>query len=447
MQKNTELFFSNKSSIEFPDLLENIIKYLSENYNELINKGGQNEKERLDSIIHQYLTDNRQSVKGMSQEETVKALYHECAEYSFLTKYFNFEIDKVESIEITSWDCVWIKYAGGKKEISDEHFFSPIHAKNVMNRLVHSDNAKPWVRGHLGKNIRITVNCGGGTLDDDVGISASIRFINPNHLTKMDLIRFGTLTPKMMDFLINAYRYGLSMLLAGETEAGKTTLMSIIMKEAVPDDSKLITIENTTREFDLIKRDPKTNEPLNCVVHLVTRDSDDEKQEIGEQTHLEYAMTFNPDYLCMAEVKGKEAFPTIEAAQTHPVIGTVQNKDAPTIPNRIVQLASLFCGNLSDKTLYALTVDSFPILFYAEKMKDGVRRVTEICECQLENDRPKAIPLWRFRTDYNEEVKGKIVVHGEFEKCENISSTLQKRLRNKGIEESMLQSFLKEGEP
>lgn len=56
----------------------------------------------------------------------------------------------------------------------------------------------------------------------------------------------------MMDLLCGIYRYGRSMLLAGETDAGKTTLMSVIMSEAVPYGKKLITIEYGDREFNLV---------------------------------------------------------------------------------------------------------------------------------------------------------------------------------------------------
>ncbi len=256
-----------------------------------------------------------------------------------------------------------------------------------------------------------------------------------------------TLTPNMMRFLVYGYRYGLSMMLSGETDAGKTTLMSIILSEAVPNNKKLITIENGTREFNLVKRDPVTGKIINSVIHLVTRDSDDEKQEITQQMLLEWSMTANPDYLCMAEVKGSESYETLEASVTHPVIGTTHTKKSEKdIPKRLVDLAAIK-GNLNDKTLYSMAIDSFPILFHAEKMADEVRRVTGISECQLKNGLPTFQPLWEYRTDYNEVVNGKTVVHGDFVKCGNISDDLQYQLRQKGIPKNILQSILEGEEP
>jgi len=313
-----------------------------------------------------------------------------------------------------------------------------------MIRLLHQskipiDNTKPLAIGHLGKNIRVTVDGGGGTLDDDVGISASIRFVNPNHLTKNDLISNGTLTEEMMDFLIAAYRYGLSMVLAGKTNAGKTTLMSIIMQEAVPPNKKLITIEYQDREFNLVL-------PNNKVVHFCTRESDNPDQVISAQRLLEFSMTMNPSYLCLAEIKGGEAFETIEAAETgHPVIATVHGASAEDIPNRLVPLASLRSKNFSERILYQLTAQAFPILFYAQKKEDGRRRVMNISECRYTDGEVHVVPLWQFKTDYCDVVNDKDIIHGHFEKLNIISKGLQQRLRENDIPEELLQSFLKEG--
>lgn len=444
------LYLSNSGSMEFPKLLDRVQTYLSENYKELMAEGGSKNPQQTKAYIRQYLSAQRLSVDGMNPDQTVDRLYREMAEFSFLTPYLNFEIKDVEGIEINSWDDVKVKFTGGRIQRAQGEFFSPDHAKNVLTRLLHQsnitmDNAKPLVRGHLGKNIRITVNGGGGTLDDDVGVAASIRFVNPNHLTRENLIQFGTLTPEMMDFLVYAYRYGLSMLLSGETDAGKTTLMEIIMGLAVPDDKKLYTIENGTREFDLIRRGPD-GKIVNNVIHTVTKESDDPKLAITQQMLLEHGMTMNPDYICMAEVKGSEAFETTEASLTgHPVIGTTHTDCDENAPDRVVQLASLKSSNLSDRTLYSMEAKAFPLLFHSDKMEDNVRRVTQISECRMDGDRPKVIPLWKYRVQSNETVKGKTVIHGKFEKCGVLSDNLQQRLRRKGIPEPVLRSFLKEG--
>lgn len=447
MSKNVGLYLSeSESASDYSHIFSKVQKFMSENYKELLSGDNEDKQAQMYSYIRQYLTQQKFRVEGLTTESLINRLYDDMAESGFLTKYLDLTIKNVEGIEINSWDDSKIKFSDGTIK-SDEHFYSPEHAKNVLNRLltkskITMDNSNPLVRGHIGKNIRITVNGGGGTLDEDVGIAASIRFVNPNHLKKEDLIEFGTATEEMLRFLCMLYRYGVSMMLAGETDAGKTTVMSIIMRMAVQHWKKLITIENGTREFDLVERD-ELGTILNNVVHMITKESDKEDLAITQQALLELAMTMNPDYICMAEVKGSEAFETIEAALTgHPVIGTTHTFSAEEIPDRLVQLASLQSSGLSDKTLYAMAVKAFPILFYSQKMEDGVRRITEICECSLVEDKPAFTTLYKFVVEKNEVLAGKTIIHGDFKKCNSISEYLQNRLRIKGIPEEMLCQFL-----
>ncbi len=446
MNKNVGLYISDsKSTRGYTEILSKVQKYMSQNYSELLSNDDENNQAQMYSYIRQYLTKQKLCVESLTTEQLINRLYSDMAEYSFLTKYLNFTVGDVEGIEINSWDNVNIKKSDGTIE-TGENFYSPDHARNVLTRLLSKskipmDNAKPLVRGHLNNNIRITVNGGGGTLDESVGIAASIRFVNPSNLTKEDLIAFGTATDEMLDCLCTLYRYGVSMLLAGETDAGKTTIISIIMR-IVPYDKKLYTIENGTREFDLRKRD-KSGKIINNVVHTITKESDDPKLAITQQMLLEHGMTMNPDFICMAEVKGSEAFETIEAALTgHPVIGTTHTFSAEEIHDRLVQLASLKGSGLSDKTLYSMAVKAFPIVFFAEKMEDGVRRITEICECSLVEDKPVYTTLFQYAVERNETVNGETIIHGHFQKLHPISEHLQNRLLKKGIPEDALQKLL-----
>lgn len=446
MNKNVDLYISESESKNYLQIFNKVQKFMSSNYKELLSGDNEDKQAQMYSYIRQYLSENRLRVDGLTTEQLINQLYNDMAEFGFLTKYLDFSEQGVEGIEINAWDDVKVKFSDGRVK-SDEHFYSPEHAKNILTRLLGKsniimDSAKPLVRGHLGKNIRITVNGGGGTLDEDVGVAASIRFVNPNHLQKEDLINSGTATEEMLHFLCTLYRYGVSMILAGETDAGKTTVMSIIMRLAVPHRKKLITIENGTREFDLVERDAE-GKIINNVVHMITKEADKEELAITQQQELELAMTMNPDYLCMAEVKGSEAFETIEAALTgHPVIGTTHTFSPEEIPDRLVQLASLQSSGLSDNTLYRMAVKAFPILFYAQNMEDGVRRITKICECSLENDHPAFTTLYQYVVKKNEIVDGKTVIDGSFQKCGTISEYLQNRLRIKGIPEKVLQQFL-----
>jgi pilus assembly protein CpaF len=442
---NRTIFQSQTKSFEFPVLFDQIQNYMSEQYRDLLSNADDINRPQFLALIRQYLTEQKCGVPGYDFETLVEKLYDEMAGFSFLTKYVNLSVPDVEEININSWDDVKVTFSDGRVEPADGEFYSPGHAVNVVKRMLQKsniilDNGRPCVRGHLGKNIRITVN-GPGVIDDDVGVTASIRFVNPKKIGKADFIRFGTATEEMLDFLSTLFQYGISMVLAGSTGTGKTTIMSWIMS-TVPDNKRLYTIENGNREFDLVKRD-ENGKIQNNVIHTVTRYSDDPKQNITQQVLLEQGLTFDPDYICMAEMKGSEAYEAQEAARTgHAVISTVHAKSCSKIYDRIIDLCSLK-GNLSDKLLSSFVVDAFPITFYVRKMEDNVRRITEICECELDdNGRRKLSTLYQFHTFKNEVTNGKTKVHGKFERVGVISKNLQQELRDNGIPESVLQKFI-----
>jgi pilus assembly protein CpaF len=446
MTNTGDMFNSGVNQLKYAGLLSKVQHYMSEHYASLLSeRGSARKKEMEQSYIRQYISKHQFSVSGYTTDELVAALYNEMAEYSFLTPYLNGENNDWEEININRWDDVKISYCDGRIERSKEQFLSPQHATDVVKRLLRQSNitfdeARPCVRGHLNNKIRITVN-GPGVIDDDVGVQASIRYINPKRLGKKAFIESGMATEEMLDFLSTVYRYGISICLAGPTGSGKTTVMGWILS-TLPDWKRIYTIENTTREIDLTRRDGN-GVVLNNVLHTVTRDSDDPKQCVTEQMLLEQGLTFNPDYICMAEMKGSEAFETQEAARTgHAVITTVHAKNCAEIYDRILDLCSLK-GNLSGELLKVSIAKAFPITFIVRKMEDNVRRIVEICECIPNKDETyKLNTLYRFRTLQNAEKNGKTVVNGRFEKVAVISEKLQQELRDNGILENTLKKLI-----
>jgi len=196
--------------------------------------------------------DKRIAVKGMDGQGLIDALYTEMAEYGFLTKYIFGK--GIEEIDINSWQDIEVQYSDGRNEKLDEHFDSPDHAINVIRRMLHVsgmvlDNASPAVLGHLSKNIRIAV-LKTPLVDEDVGVCASIRIVNPQSMKKQDFVRGKTATEPMLDFLSSCIRYGISVCVAGATSSGKTTVLGWLLT-TIPNNKRIYTIENGSRELDL----------------------------------------------------------------------------------------------------------------------------------------------------------------------------------------------------
>lgn len=393
--------------------------------------------------IAKYLTDYNINVEGFDFDGLIDRLYAEMAEFSFLTQYLF--SDDVEEININSWKDVKITYSNGKILPASERFNSPQHAIDVIRRVLHQsgmilDYSQPMVRGHLSNKIRITV-LGNPVTDEEKGVAASIRIVNPRHLGKDDFIKNKTATAEMLDFLALCLRYGLSMCVTGATGSGKTTVMAWLLS-TIPDHMRLFTIENGCREFDLVKEDGQGN-VINNVVHTVTRYSEDSKQNIDQEKLLEYALTSNPDIVCVGEMKSAEAFAAQEAARTgHGVITTTHANSCDTTYNRMVTLCKTKY-DINDKTLYNLVTEAFPIVMFAKRLEDSSRKIMEITECEILPDGERKIrTLFRYNITENSIYKGKVTIKGEFERVNPISESLRKRLRENGMPLSALEKLM-----
>lgn len=431
----------------FPEVLKEVQEHITKNYASTLKDGadeshGQGDRNALlvKSYIQKYLEDNNLGVEGTGQEELCELIYGEMTGFSFLTRYLY--RDDVEEININQWKDVKVTYSNGEIMPCKEHFNSPQHAIDVIRRMLHKsgmifDSAQTIVVGHLSNKIRITV-MGDGVIDRDKGLSASIRIVNPRKLTKQQFVDYGTATAEMLDLLAACYCHGVSMCITGATSSGKTTLMSWILGQ-VPYNKRIVTLEQGCREFDLTVEDEAGN-VLNNVVHLVTRFSDDPKQNITLVKLLETTLTINPDCVAVAEMKGAESMQAINAANTgHSVITTIHANSCSDTYYRMVTLCKQ-SYDMDDSTLMGLATKAFPIVAFAKKLEDNSRRLMEISECEYLPDssrsgegRQRMRTLYRFNITDNRIVDGKAKIIGHYEKVEPPSEGLLKRLRENGM--------------
>lgn len=428
---------------DFEDILQEVQEYISGKYALLITDDADRQKDQIKAYIIKYLMDYSLAVDEMTQDELVEELYSEMAEYSFLTKYL-FRND-IEEINVNAWNDIKVTYSSGEILPTKEHFNSPSHAVDVIRRLLHKsgmilDSSQPIVVGHLSEKIRITV-LGQGVIDNHVGVAVSIRIVNPRKLEKEDFVRQETASEEMLDFLSLTHRYGESMCLTGATSSGKTTLMSWILS-TLPDNKRIYTIENGTREFNLLKKNDK-EEVLNNVIHTVTRHSEDPKQNITMVKLLETGLTVNPDYICVAEMKSEEAFFAQEAARTgHGVTTTIHASSCIATYYRMVTLCKQRY-DMDERTLYNLVTEAFPIVAFCKRLEDNSRHIMEITECSVDEEGNRAInTLYKFHITDNQMIDGKLKILGYYEKVNNISKAMQKRLTENGMPSHVLDAFL-----
>ena len=439
----SELFFApQEKGVTFAEALSQVQGYLSETYATLITEDNSDAKEQMKRRMARYLQENRIAVDGMTASELVDALYTEMAEYGFLTKYIF--ADGIEEIDINSWRDIEIQYSDGHTAKLEEHFDSPEHAANVIRRMLQNsgkvlDNASPIITSRLAKNIRISV-IKTPVLDEDAGVAASIRIVNPRNLSKADFVQSGTATEEMLDFLSACLRYGVSICVAGATSSGKTTVAGWLLS-TIPDRKRIFTIEDGSRELQLIRE--RDGRVTNSVVHTQTRDSENERQRIDQIALLDIALRFNPDIICVGEMRGPEANAAQEAARVGiAVLTTIHSNSSEGTYRRMVSLCKR-AVDTPDDTLMGYVTEAYPIVVYCRQLENKQRRITNISECEILPDGSRRLhKLYEYHITDNHLEDNRFIIEGEHRKCEEISESLRHRFIENGMSLGELAQFV-----
>ena len=429
--------------IAFVPLLHQVQEYISQNYAAALTE--RSKFPQLKTYIEKYLRDKGYTVEGMTTGALTDKLYGEMAEYSILTKYLG--KDEIEEINVNGWDDIAITYTDGHIEKAAEHFYSPGHAIDIVKRLLHHsgmiiDNATPMSQGHLPGNTRITA-LKEPLVDDDRGISVSIRLLHPSKVNRVQLINGGTATAKMVDFLCICLRYGVSFVVAGATSSGKTTLLNALLT-SIPDNKRIFTIESGSRELSLVR--VKDGKVENNVVHTLSRPSDNEAYDITQEDLVVASLRFNPDIVVVGEMRDLEAYSAVEASLTgHTVVSTIHASAADAAHMRLALLCQKrFPINFQTSLMQA--GQAFPIVVYAHKLEDNSRKIMDISECVISgNGEREYRTLFRYNITGNDMDGDAFKIDGHFEQPELMSDNLRRKLIQFGVPQTTLNKFLMKG--
>ena len=430
--------------IELSSLVPLCQSFIARNYSAaIIDKS---KTEELKAYIGKYLYDTDYSVVGFDTKELVERLFEEMAEYSILTKHL--ADPDIEEININGWDDVALTHLDGRIEKAKEHFFSPTHAIDIVKKLLqHSgmiiDNAAPIAQGHLPNNTRVTA-LKEPIVDADRGIAVSIRMLHPQRVDRESLLQTESITEEMLYFLEVCLRYGVSFVVAGRTSSGKTTLLNSLLG-SIPDGKRIYTIESGARELSLIKRDGN-GKVVNNVVHTLSRPSDKEAYDISQEDLVMAALRFDPDIICVGEMRDAEAHSAVEASSTdHTVVTTVHGGGGRYAHRRIAFLSQRRFP-IDMKISMQQAALAFPVVVFAHKLEDNSRKVMDISECVVHDDGELEYrTLYRYQINSNEYKDGRFHIIGEFIKENSPSDYLCTKLLRGGIPQEILHKFNKEG--
>lgn len=257
---------------------------------------------------------------------------------------------------------------------------------------------------------------------------------------KADFVQSGTATEEMLDFLSACLRYGVSICVAGATSSGKTTVAGWLLS-TIPDRKRIFTIEDGSRELQLIRE--HDGRVTNSVVHTQTRDSENERQRIDQIALLDIALRFNPDIICVGEMRGPEANAAQEAARVGiAVLTTIHSNSSEGTYRRMVSLCKR-AVDTPDDTLMGYVTEAYPIVVYCRQLENKQRRITNISECEILPDGSRRLhKLYEYHITDNHLEGNRFIIEGEHRKCEEISESLRRRFIENGMPLGELAQFV-----
>jgi pilus assembly protein CpaF len=182
-------------------------------------------------------------------------------------------------------------------------------------------------------------------------------------------VRLGTISRIAADFLDAAVVSGLNIIVAGGTQAGKTTLLNCLLA-AVPAHERVITCEEV---FEL-------KAPLADWVALQTRQPSLEGTgEIRLRRLVKEALRMRPSRIVVGEVRQEECLDLLIALNSGvPGMASVHANSAREAVTKLCTLPLLAGENVGHAFVVPTVATSVDIVVHVATENDGRRRVREI---------------------------------------------------------------------
>ncbi len=314
----------------------------------------------------------------------------------------------ITEIMVNGKDEVYIELDG--KLVKDESvsFINEEHIVRTIQRLIQPlgrtiDTTNPMVDARLQDGSRLNAVLPPLSLKGPV---LTIRKFKKELANIDDFLRNGALTPYMARFLEACVKAKLNILICGGTGAGKTTLLNIL-SSFIGKDERIVTIEDAA-ELKLEQ---------DHVISLETRNANYEGEgEVTVRDLVINSLRMRPDRIVVGEVRGKEAFDMLQAMNTgHEGSLTTMHANSPhDALNRLETMVLMAGMEIPVRAIREYIHEAIDIVVQIERLTDGHRRVTSICEVSgIEDGMVTLHEIFAFHKQgltENLEVKGEFVL-------------------------------------
>jgi pilus assembly protein CpaF len=332
----------------------------------------------------QYLTRNERSI-------ITRDIINEAIGYGPITPLLN--DPQINEVMVNSPTQVYVE-RNGKLELSGVTFRDNAHILHIIERIVaplgrRIDESSPMVDARLPNGSRVNIIIPPLALN---GPAITIRKFSEKPFTVNDLIRFGTLTPEVAQFLKACVEARLNIVVSGGTGSGKTTTLNVI-SSFIPSDERIITIEDAA-ELQLHQ---------DHVVRLETRPPNVEgKGTITIRDLVRNSLRMRPDRIVVGEVRSGEALDMLQAMNTgHDGSLTTGHANSPRDMLSRLETMVLMAGmELPVRAIREQISSAIDLIVQQSRLKDGSRKITYITEVSgMEGDVITLQDIFVYRED------------------------------------------------
>jgi pilus assembly protein CpaF len=305
------------------------------------------------------------------RERLAVEVFHELVGYGPIQPLL--EDPEISEVMVNGPELVFIEKDGELFETSIK-FDDDDHVIRIINRMIHPlgkrvDSDTPNVDARLPDGARVNAVIPPVSVD---GPLISIRKFLTNSMTVDDLVRLGSLTSHMSEFLKACVVARLNILISGPTSSGKTTMLNIL-SGFIPLQERIITIEDAV-ELQLAQRH---------IARLETRPPGvDGRGEITTRDLVRNALRMRPDRIVVGEVRSGEALDMLQAMNTgHSGSLTTLHANSPRDAISRLETMSMMAGfSIPLLAIRKQIAAAINLIVHQSRLEDGTRKTTRITE-------------------------------------------------------------------
>jgi pilus assembly protein CpaF len=330
-------------------------------------------REHIEELFNAILADESMVLARSERQNLFEAIVAEILGFGPLEPLLADE--SITEIMVNGPKNIFIEQKGNITR-ANATFESDEHVMRIIDRIVaplgrRIDESSPLVDARLPDGSRVNAVIRPISL---VGPTITIRKFFKKPLMVDDLVRLGSMTKEMAEFLRACIVSRLNIIVSGGTGSGKTTLLNVL-SSFIPNNERIVTIENAA-ELQLRQE------------HVVTLESRppniEGKGAITIQDLVVNALRMRPDRIVVGECRSGEALDMLQAMNTgHDGSLTTLHANSPRDALARLEVMCLMSGmDLPVRAIREQVASAVDMICQQSRLRDGSRKIEKVSEVQ-----------------------------------------------------------------